>query len=480
MAPGAAGPEAARERRIRLAIRVVVLVTLLLRLLLIASVSATIPSALQTPDTGTYLRPAHALLAAGTFSPSVAAAPEPEVVRTPGYPVFLAGLIALFGDRLWVFAAASALLGAATAFVLARLADSLFGSVASLAAVVLYSVEVSTFRYGTMVMSEALFTFLLLAGLALAAGAPPGPGPARAFAAGTCLAAATLVRPILCYALPFAVLALAWGGGWAPGSRRRAAATGLAALLPVVLLVGGWQLRNLARTGDAALSQVASANLLFSRAGAVVAARDGIPLLEAQRRLGWDEFVFRFGHVEKESDVFSGTSYAAEFPESSRQSVVELARSYRARALAIFRESPGLTAWLHLKGLGLFFASPIPITWAYQFRTFHPAPDMIDAILTGRLGRTLGLLYERHRGLFLATLAAYLPLLLLYALAAVGLAKTPFERRPLAHVALAGTLLYFTAVMAAPEAVDDRYRVPILPILCVYAGHAASALRPRI
>jgi hypothetical protein len=38
------------------------------------------------------------------------------------------------------------------------------------------------------------------------------------------------------------------------------------------------------------------------------------------------------------------------------------------------------------------------------------------------------------------------------------------------HVALLGTFLYVVAVSAGFEASDDRYRLPLVPIACVYAA----------
>ena len=40
--------------------------------------------------------------------------------------------------------------------------------------------------------------------------------------------------------------------------------------------------------------------------------------------------------------------------------------------------------------------------------------------------------------------------------------------------ALAGTFLYLLVVSAGFEAADDRYRLPLVPIACVYAARALA------
>ena len=56
-------------------------------------------------------------------------------------------------------------------------------------------------------------------------------------------------------------------------------------LLPAVVILGMWQVRNVRVSGSAEFSQIKNVNLLMYRAAGVVALRDGISLEAARDRL---------------------------------------------------------------------------------------------------------------------------------------------------------------------------------------------------
>ena len=459
--------------------RLVVVLALAGKMVYLAAFFPSVPNVVLSPDSSTYLRPARALLETGSFSPSPAAAPSPEITRTPAYPALIAAVYAAFGERNWLLGAVSALLAAGTGLLLFRLTSGLFGESAGLVAVVLYSIEPSTFHYSTMILTETPFVFLLVLALTLWA---EGPGRGRfgaagALAIGATLGTATLVRPILYYALVPAAL-LAFGSAWRDGrSVRRAAVYAALLFLPIAVLVGGWKLRNLRATGDPTLSHAQTGNLRFCREGAVLAMRSGLSMPAQQEKLGWKEFLYRFGYVANEREAFGDARYADLFPGTAGLPLVELSRRWREEAVRVLAANPGLTFRTHLKGLVLLFTSPAPFTWAYQLGLFHPAPDLIDAYLTSEVRATASLLASRHRVLLALCVLSLLVPALLYAGTARGLFR--ISGAPVAHLALLGVLAYYLAVMAAPESLDDRYRVPMVPILCVYAGAGLAPFLSR-
>ena len=140
------------------AVFAVVAATLALKVIFLAVVVRARPQALIYIDTGTYVRSALALLRRGTFSPSPEAAPEPEINRTPGYPLLIAATWGTVGERPWALSALGALLSAGTALVAAGLAARLFGGRARILAAVLVSCEPGTFFRSLDVLSDTPFT----------------------------------------------------------------------------------------------------------------------------------------------------------------------------------------------------------------------------------------------------------------------------------------------------------------------------------
>ena len=177
----------------------------------------------------------------------------------PGYPAILGALfwvllhtplpddaaaLAMGGSLLHVVLGTASV---ALAFVLAR---SLAGRRTALAAAAVLAVWPNVVFYGSTLQLETTFIFLSLAVLAVAAThdwSAGAPGVGRTALFGAALAGVCLVRP---FAAPFvvvpAIAAVVAGAGL-----RRSAIVGASALVPFVLLLVPWTLRNQRAMGAA-------------------------------------------------------------------------------------------------------------------------------------------------------------------------------------------------------------------------------------
>lgn len=181
-------------------------------------------------------------------------------LRTPGYPVFLAGCRALFGDRPLAVRLVQAVLGAVGVWLVYRLACRLApetrgeapgrGWTMPLVAAALVAVDPYLVLTSVLVLSEGVFLPWMLAGLwGLARlwtpAAEPKGGPwTRVLAVGTGLAwgAAVLVRPSWALFVP-AALAV-WVAASGRGRRRGAARDALLVALGVAVVMAPWWVRN--------------------------------------------------------------------------------------------------------------------------------------------------------------------------------------------------------------------------------------------
>ncbi len=215
------------------------------------------PALVNNADTPTYVTMADG----GLFG---------DPVRPTGYPVFMIAVHAI-SDELTFTIAVQHLLGIATALLLYAMARRIGAPVwvgAVGAAAVLLSLDQIVLEH--MVLSEALFTFLIVLLLYICVRALDEPRPLRGpfdtshpwvLTAGLVLGLAAWVRGVGMPMVPFLALwiALAIPGGW----RRRLGRAALAVGASVVLMLTYFAL-NESRTGAFALTQ-SSGWALYSR-----------------------------------------------------------------------------------------------------------------------------------------------------------------------------------------------------------------------
>lgn len=218
--------------RMRAAYAAVLILALLLRLAFLWPGVADPQRAFANEDARGYWALANNLLHHGVWSQdaiSPGVTPARDIVRTPVYPAFLAGAIAIGGRLAGLLAQAVMDVGTCILIVwFGRRILSLSPGLALLAGL-LYALDLGCASFAAQFMSETLFTFLTLAALAVFLGPwPPRqtwPTVSRWAVAAMLLTAATLTRPISLY-LPAVLFALA-GGWWIRQRGREGRATGV-------------------------------------------------------------------------------------------------------------------------------------------------------------------------------------------------------------------------------------------------------------
>jgi hypothetical protein len=225
----------------------------------------------------------------------------PEILRTPGYPLFLA---VVGGVRRALVL--QAILGALGCLLLALWINSRWGFRAALAAELLVALDLPSLVLTNQVMSDSLFTALVLLATIppLLANERPRSALPIALVSGLAAGFAVLVRPIglilpLFLPIPFFFMR--------DTSRTRAAALASLPLVLAAIIVFGWCARNYKVAAYPGLSTIDSINLYFYRAGDIVARERG-QSLEATRR-----------QLENELGASFATVYEAQSPDLSRR-----------------------------------------------------------------------------------------------------------------------------------------------------------------
>jgi 4-amino-4-deoxy-L-arabinose transferase-like glycosyltransferase len=364
----------------------------------------------------------------GTYAYSLETPRTPEIVRTPGYPTFLAGAYLVLGRSQVRAVLLQLLVSVLTVALVYRVARLRWGSSgAGLAAALFAALDVVSFVYALRLLTETLAAFcqalLLLAAFRAWRRIDDRWSP---LLLGGALTAVTLMRPTTYYlVVPMAAWIALLALRDHLGARRTARAVGLF-VLPFVLVIGGWAARNWAWTGYFEYSFITGMNMLFYKGAGVIALRDGISLGEAQQKVG-------------------RTSYH-DVPHEDRP---ELFVRYRKEAAELLAAHP----WLYLR---------VVADGVHDTLLDHGGHHLFHVLALG----------PKERGAFARPVVRFASryLLVLYACIAVclfGLAAT--RSGTLFDALTLGTLAYIVLVSAGPEAYC-RFRVPLMPILAVYAA----------
>lgn len=211
-----------------------------------------------THDSAQYLQLAHNLLHHGEFSQSLSAPFYPDVVRTPGYPLWLV-LFGWMNSPTGVIALVQSVIGALVPVVVAKTALALKLRLTGWAGLLL-ALDAALVVFTPLVLTDGVFTLVFALWFHLLVTARSGYGwMTAALLAGVLV----LIRPSG-LALPLATLVWAIVRiGWKPLS----AGVGLLALL----LPFGWMLRNYSAQNTFTLSTIGPNTLYLFHAAAVKA-----------------------------------------------------------------------------------------------------------------------------------------------------------------------------------------------------------------
>ena len=398
-------------------------------------------SALERPDTHTYLEPGRNLLLHGSFT----AAGLPEILRTPGYPLFLA-MTSLAGPI--AVALAQVVLSVLSVVLVWRLALQISPDTRiALLAAWLFALEPLSVTYSILLLPETLFLALFLLSLERLAAFLRSRQLNVLAAAGLCLAAATFVRPVTFY-LPLLLAAgLLVAFARSPGLRWKAPAV---LLLTVMPCLAAWQIRNRIETGFSGFSAVQALNLYFYSSAEVVARLEHHSLEQVQDELGYNsELLFLMRH-----------------PDAAAWTQLQRIGFMQAEALRVIRNHPALFLRLHLAGSLRTAFNPGAAVLLSLFNLASADESFAREHNQGPLRAAQWTVL--HAPLQAAYMAALSILLLgLYFFAARGVLRGSASAPALAL--LLGVSLYFLAVSGGAAGIA-RLRLPMMPALCVMAA----------
>jgi 4-amino-4-deoxy-L-arabinose transferase-like glycosyltransferase len=411
-------------------------VALTLRLVLLASVlSVSGPSVLLLTDSREYLELAEALTA-GRFERSGA----PELLRLPGYPLFLIpGLLA--GRSVAVGLLLQALLGGLIAVVACAIGRRLAGAHAGRCAGLLCACEPVLLAWGSYLMAETLLTACVSLSVLCAVRYSLTGSPRELLGAGAAACAAAYTKPVA-IAFPLWLGLLLLVRALSSDERLRRLRHAAVFLCAATAVLAAWPVRNGLAAGYWGFSR--QLQHLASAGAYELAARQATTARERA------ELHARFLPPGSSRGVFDQATENLAW-RTLRAAWAEQLGTY-ARGVARVSFAPGATAYLELFGV-----------------------PRRDAQLRTALRRDqhefVGTLVQRApvSALLWAGLGAWNAALL--AMAAFALVSPRSQAGP--RKLLAGCALYFVLASGGPWS-QSRFRHPALPMLCTLAGLALA------
>jgi 4-amino-4-deoxy-L-arabinose transferase-like glycosyltransferase len=389
-------------------------------------------------DSEGYLELANNLVRDGTYGSL--SQPDLDLFRTPGYPVFLASILALTGGSLRIVVIIQFLLVLVTAYLLYEIGKSIDRERVGILAAGMLLISPNSLFWSITLMTETLFSTGLILAFLLMVKSVSGKFPI--WVVGLLLGLLTLIRPIgifiiLIWIIWFAVFNFKTLGGL--GSLRKAAIFFLASML----VLGPWYIRNVEQHGMLTLSNVNRVTLYSYHLSLTLVEEEGI---------SWDE-------AKAEIDALGGA---------------------RSAAPKIILQFPLTFIRVQMRGIARTILGTESDTWFWLVSSSHTAEsgdDYLEPLLRLNIPSVIeGLTKIKEEGR-LASLVLNLWGLtftfLILGLGLIGIVRGlkvgDWNLRAFILLALL-TIVYL--ILSPGAAGEARFRIPAEPFLTLFAGMA--------
>jgi len=402
---------------------IILVAALLLRLVIL---TMTAQLGVQVVDEQHY----HVLATSLVEGRGLATPSGPTSLRPPLYPALVAGLWSVTGSRsLQAVRAFQDLVGLATAALVYVIGRRVYDERTGLVAAAFTAFYPELLFANSLLLTETAFTFLLTAFVAACVIFLQRPRAAIAVAAGTLLGLAALTRSVV-WPFPLVLVPLLLWVTPAPMTRRLACCALLVAGYAAV--VAPWAVRNTRLQGlPVIVDTMGGLNL-----------RMGNYEFTPHDRI-WDA-VSRHGAQSWIVGLPPHPPDGGEWTEGWKE------RWAREQAIAFMRAHPGLTLWRAMIKFGDFWALDRDFVAGIQRGLFRP-PPWAAAV---------------------AAVAITVAFPLVIGLAILGVCLTPGSDWR-SHLLMILLILFVTALHSVVFG-HPRYRLPLTPVLAVYAGAAVS------
>jgi len=409
-------------------------------------------------DTISYLIPAMELSTSAQFTTNGLA----EILRTPGYPLFLVpGILLNNPEVVTIFL--QILVNCLTLYLVFKISLLLFKkSEIAIICALMFAVEPISILYTSKLLAETLFTCLTTLALYFLLKYLGTRSLNKLLISAVALAASAYVRPIS-YFLPIVLTGflLAWVVLKMQKNLRLLIHTGLFILVSMGL-IGLWQIRNKIQTGYGGFAAISDTNLYFYQGASVLAAQQGVSYNEMRNKMGY----------------YKEDIYLQFHPEQHRWERSHRYAYMRNKGVKILIDSPFTYAKIHLKGMIRTLLDPAATEYLKLYKLYPESGGLLGTIIDKGLIKTVLYLFKEKPLIFWSNVLLGILLIAyyLFGLGALVSKNFSFNAPTLAVLCIA---IYFIIISGGPNSLN-RFRHPIMPLTCVLGGYGLSLFLDKI
>lgn len=433
--------------------------TLVVRLLFVLAVLI-FPANLDyaATDSKEYITLAEELLSSGRFfrtgipPTGISRVDVPEIVRTPGYPLFLIPGVILNNIKV-VTVSFQIILCCLTVLLVYRIALNLFiRSEVAFAASLFVALDPMSIFFSIYILTETLFTFLIAAFIYSVLRYLENYSRRHILLAAVLLAASMFVRPTSYYypMLFFGVLLVV-----RHKDINRKKIIFLHAVIFLVVSMGPallWEIRNKAATGYAEFSALRDFNIYFNSAAG---------LLALQKKRPYAEVHVEMGYMDLEQ-------YFKYHPDQRTWNESERFNYMKKEGLRIIRDDLWAYAVLHGKGMLRVLLDPGMVKLFKLFKLESEVQHLGIFVDRGII-EIVWFLYKEKPVMFISyVIFGTIQLLMFIFLITALFPRNIAYNAPI--IVLLSIGLYFLILSGGP-AEGPRYRLPILPVQAVLSAY---------
>lgn len=408
-------------------------------------------------DTKTYVCPAISIIENWTFSCN----DRPEILRTPGYPLLLIpGL--LLGCWEGFTIVLQIILGVITVFLVYKTSLVVFSNQkASLFAAAFYAAEPLSITYCSYLLTETLFTFFVMFFVWALMKYLKTDSSISLFLTSFALVASIYVRPVS-YFLPIlvATILIIISIGFPVRQRKTMLIKGPIIFLMVsITLIGLWQVRNFVLTGYSGFSSLPGNDLYFHLGANIIAKKDKISYQQGMQVL----------------DQLTTEKYKT--PLGKHEWILsEQLEGCKLYAISLIIDNPLIYLQEATKHLMLTLFGPgFNPFWSFfdKSRDMTARAQQNDSLqIQSSLFKDIWqLIALRINNIELSGNFAWeIILIILYGLAILSYPYAVDPKNLPCVLLLLTVVVYFVTISALTLDGNSRFRIPIMPIVCVFAG----------